>query len=129
MSYDDLDLRASLGLPADPASARRARSFIRDFCTAADLGDEVCQKAALLVSELVTNAVIHGRTRATLTAERPGGCLRVSVHDDNPDLPNPKSPTFEAESGRGIKIVATVADRWGADHEPFGKAVWFELDL
>ena len=128
-SYDDLDLRASLGLAAEPASAAAARRFIRDFCIAADLPDDVCQKAALLVSELVTNAIIHGRTRATLTAERPGGCLRVSVQDSNPHLPDPANPTADSESGRGMRIVMTVADRWGVDTSIDGKAVWFELDL
>jgi len=129
VGYDDMALRASIGLPAEPASAAQARRFIRDFCDAAGLSDETCAKASLLVSELVTNAVIHGRTRATLTAERPGGCLRVAVVDANPQLPESPAATLEAESGRGIRIVAALADRWGVDGEADGKTVWFELEL
>ena len=129
MAYDDLHLEASLGLPPEPGSARRARQFIRDFCLAAALDDDVCEKAALLVSELVTNAVIHGRTRATLTAQRPDGCLRVAVHDLNAQLPGMPPTDADAESGRGIRIVAAVADRWGAEPDGHGKTVWFELAL
>jgi anti-sigma regulatory factor (Ser/Thr protein kinase) len=104
---------------------------MRDFCNAAHLGEDHCETAALLVSELVTNAVIHGRTRATLVAERPGNVLRVSVVDADPQMPDPGKETPEdAESGRGLRIVAAVADRWGVETLPEGgKAVWFELDL
>lgn len=129
MSYDDLHLRASLGLPAVPTSPAEAREFIRDFCTAAGLDAEVCQKAALLVSELVTNAVLHGRTRATLVAERPGGCLRICVEDANPARPTTPIATADDESGRGMRIVGRVADRWGVDGTGEGKSVWFEIDL
>ena len=126
-----LDVRVSLGVPRDPTSARRARRFISDFCNAADLGEEVCQLAALLVSELVTNAVRYGGSRAVLEAHLPGGCLRVSVADDNPDLPVVGSqPDLTAESGRGVMLVSTLASRWGVERlESGGKAVWFELEL
>lgn len=127
---DDLHVRASVGLPKDPLSAGRARRFIRDFCAAAELGEELCEKAALLVSELVTNAITHGRSRATLVAERPGVCLRVAVLDTDLDLaPGAGDRGPDAESGRGLRIVAAVADRWGVEATGEGKAVWFELDL
>lgn len=70
----ELGLRASLGIRADPRSAGRARRFIADFCAAARLGEEACQVAALLTSELVTNAVRYGGSRAVLEAQVPGGC-------------------------------------------------------
>ena len=125
-----LDVRASLGIPPDPTSARRARRFISDFCNAAELGEDVCQLAALLVSELVTNAVRYGGSRAVLEARLPGGCLRVSVADDNPDLPVVGTePGLTAESGRGVLLVSTLASRWGVEQLTGGKAVWFELEL
>jgi len=129
-AYDDFSVRASVALPANPASAAQARRFIRDFCVAADLGEETCEKAALLVSELVTNAIIHGRSRATLVAARPNGHLHVAVLDSNVQLPEgPQTATPEAESGRGLRIVSAVADRWGVEATDEGKAIWFELDL
>src|SRR4051812_24825781 len=100
---DGLDLRASLGVSADPRSPAIARRFIREFCAAADLGEDLCQIAALLTSELVTNAVRYGGSRAILEAHVPGGVLRVAVRDENPDLPKlGTSPALTAESGRGI---------------------------
>ncbi len=115
-----IDVRASLHVSRDAASPRKARRFISHFCN-----------AALLVSELVTNAVRYGGSRAVLEAHLPGGCLRVSVADDNPDLPVVGAePDLTAESGRGVLLVSTLASRWGVERlGSGGKAVWFELDL
>ena len=128
--FEDFHVRASVALPADATSAGRARRFIREFCVAADLGEDVCEKAALLVSELVTNAVVHGRSRATLVAARPNGHLRIAVLDADVHLPvGPQTLAPDSESGRGLRIVAAVADRWGVEPTDEGKAVWFEIDL
>lgn len=126
-----LDVVATLELAPAPESARRARTFIVDFCTAAGLPDEVCHTASLLTSELVTNAILHGRTSATLHAHHPGDCLRVSVRDDSPRLPQVgDSPSLaDSEGGRGLAIVSMLAPRWGIEAVESGKAVWFELDL
>lgn len=127
----ELGLRASLVLRADPRSASAARRFISDFCNAARLGEELCQVAGLLVSELVTNAVRYGGSSAVLEAQLPGGALRVTVADGNPDLPAVGlAPALTAEGGRGVLLVSTLADRWGVEQVPGGgKAVWFELDV
>jgi anti-sigma regulatory factor (Ser/Thr protein kinase) len=126
----DLDAAATLRLPPLPRSAGEARRFIGQFCSAAELPDDLCQTAALLVSELVTNAVIHGRTSATVQVHRPADLLRVSVRDDNPVLPaTGDAPTLSAESGRGLTIVSALADRWGVEAVDSGKAIWFELEV
>lgn len=125
-----LDLAAALRLPATPQAARRARRFIADFCAAARLPDDMCQNAALLVSELVTNAVIHGRTSATIEVHRPADTLRIAVRDDNPLLPaRGELPDLSAESGRGLLIVSMLADNWGVEVTDHGKSVWFELGV
>ena len=127
---DDLEVSASLRLARVPESARVARRFITEFCKASDLGEEDCHTAALLTSELVTNAVRYGGSRATLEARRPGGVLRIVVEDDNPELPEEGlAPPFKAESGRGIMLVAALSARWGVETRPGGKSVWFELDV
>jgi anti-sigma regulatory factor (Ser/Thr protein kinase) len=124
----DLDVAATLRLPPVPDASRRARAFIRDFCGAAGLQAELCETAALLVSELVTNAVLHGRTSATVEVHRPADTLRVAVRDDDPNLPAlGESPALSAENGRGMVIVSHLADRWGVEQTDGGKAVWFEL--
>lgn len=126
-----VDVVATLQLAPTPESARRARKFIVDFCTAAGLPDDVCHTASLLTSELVTNALLHGRTSATLHAHHPGEFLRVSVRDDGPGLPQVgDAPSLvDGEGGRGLAIVSMLAPRWGIEAVDTGKAVWFELDL
>ncbi len=128
---EPLEVRASLGLAPEAESARLARRFISDFCNAAALGDDLCQTASLLTSELVTNAVRYGGSHALLQARMPGGVLRVAVQDANPDLPAlGASPDLTAEGGRGVLLVSTLADRWGVERtSEGGKAVWFELDV
>jgi anti-sigma regulatory factor (Ser/Thr protein kinase) len=129
---DPVEVRASLVLRAVPQSAGAARKFIADICNAAQLGEDDCSLAALLTSELVTNAVRHGGSRAVIDAHAPGGVLRVSVQDDNPALPVVGDhPDLTSESGRGLHLVDALASRWGVEKAPQGegKAVWFELDL
>ena len=129
----ELDVEAALRLPPSPRAAARARKFISDFCSAAGLPAATCQDAALLVSELVTNAVIHGRTTATVEVHRPADTLRVTVRDDNPQLPavgdspDLDAQYLDAESGRGLLIVSKTASRWGIEADDGGKAIWFEL--
>ena len=128
MSGDELDVAASLRLAGHPESVGKARKFISDFCGAAELPADICETAALLVSELVTNAILHGRTAATVEAHRPGDHLRVTVHDNNPDLPPVGGqPTLSQESGRGLQIVSLLAEDWGVETHAHGKAVWFTL--
>lgn len=127
---DRLEVHASLVISPDPRAPRAARRFISDFCSAAKLGEEVCDVASLLTSELVTNAIRYGGSQAVLEARLPDGVLRVSVADDNPDLPTVgPAPDLTAESGRGVLLVSTLSARWGVEELPTGgKAVWFELD-
>ena len=122
----------SISLPADARSAGRARAFVGQYCASVGLGGEVRRTAALLVSELVTNAIVHGRSGAAVDASlAANGVLRVAVTDDDP-APLPaveRQPRTTAEGGRGLLIVSLLATRWGvASPVGGGKAVWFELD-
>jgi len=92
------------------------------------------EEAAHIVAELASNAVLHGRVlgrdfrlRLTLRAD---GTLRIEVTDARGDrLPRFPDPVAdESESGRGLRIVAAYADRWGVDLAPITcKTVWAEL--
>lgn len=128
---EPVELRASVVLRAVPQSAAAARRFISNMCSAADLDEDTCALASLLTSELVTNAVRYGGSLAVIEAHAPGGTLRVSVRDDNPDLPViGDRPEFTKEGGRGLQVVDALASRWGVETVPGGgKAVWFEIDL
>jgi anti-sigma regulatory factor (Ser/Thr protein kinase) len=129
-----LGVRATVDLPADARSAGRARLFVGQFCASAGLSGDIRRTASLLVSELVTNAIVHGRSGAVLDAEFAAGVLRVSVSDDSP-APLPAvdlAPRTSAEGGRGLLIVSLLATRWGVQtvqsRVDGGKTVWFELD-
>lgn len=85
----------------------------------------------LMVSELATNCVRHGRTRFELVADLTPEQLRVEVTDEGPGRPVVQSPSPTEPTGRGLRIVDTLSDRWGvetASDRP-GKTVWFTYRL
>lgn len=82
---------------------------------------------ALLASELVANAVAHGRTRVHVTVRRQDNTVRVEVQDENPRLPVMTMPPPEATSGRGLVVVEGLSHTWGVDRTTHGKTVWFEV--
>ncbi|MFF6999190.1 ATP-binding protein [Streptomyces sp. NPDC008313] len=94
---------------------------------------ELADDAALLVSELGGNAVLHGCLRDRLfrvelaLGER---CVRIAVSDPKGELrPRLREAGSDEMFGRGLLIVAGVADRWGVDELGVGKAVWCELGV
>ncbi|MFI9256600.1 ATP-binding protein [Streptomyces sioyaensis] len=89
-------------------------------------GGELMEVATLLTSELVTNALVHAEGGAVVTA-RVGDRLRVEVRDFVPGRPEPRAPTTDGTSGRGLMLVRSLADAWGIRTESLGKSVWFEL--
>lgn len=123
-------MAVELELPPEPASVRTARHWIVSY--ASEIGRlDVADTLALLVSELVSNVVLHARTPCRLEASLlDGGIVRVEVHDDSPDLPRSGLPaSSDAMSGRGMLLVDRLSDRSGTDRlDGAGKVVWFELD-
>ncbi len=89
--------------------------------------------AALLASELGTNAVLHGCLRDRLFRVElilTEAVLRIAVTDPKGErTPCVRTPTDDDQFGRGLFIVQTLADRWGVDGHTVGKTVWSELDL
>ena len=121
----------NLTLPAAPSTPRAARHFLVDTLRRRQVRSGVVDVATLLTSELVTNAVRHGRGPVTVSVRTDPPSVRVVVHDDNPAMPVlGAGDDPAAEGGRGLRLVELLATRWGADaHPPGGKDVWFELDL
>jgi anti-sigma regulatory factor (Ser/Thr protein kinase) len=96
----------------------------------AGLGTEVVRTAELLVSELVTNAVQHADTGSvSLAVCLDEVVLRIEVCDTSPVLPQPALPDADSEGGRGLFLVAALADRYRAEPTEDGKRCWAEIDL
>lgn len=118
---------ARRALPLDPASVRAARSFVAEVLRGSP-AQECAGTACLLVSELVTNALLHARSGVQMAVRVSDAKVRVEVCDDTDRLPMLLAEPGDAIAGRGLHIVAGLADRWGADpRQSGGKAVWFEL--
>jgi anti-sigma regulatory factor (Ser/Thr protein kinase) len=108
-------------------SVAAARGQVRAAIFAWDVPVDV-ETAELLTSELVTNAIAHeaGET-VMLTITCICGQLRVDVHDSSCAEPVPVDVPLDAETGRGLMLVATLATDWGYHRTPSGKAVYFTL--
>jgi GAF domain-containing protein/anti-sigma regulatory factor (Ser/Thr protein kinase) len=94
-----------------------------------DLPLEVSECAALLTSELVTNAVLHAATPFTVTLHLMADRIRVDVADGNPVAPSVKDYATDAATGRGLTLFNTLASDWGVQPVIGGKIVWFELPV
>ncbi|HWE56316.1 MAG TPA: SpoIIE family protein phosphatase [Acidimicrobiales bacterium] len=116
-------------LPSSPSSAPVARHFAADMLRCWGISDGVVDDAALLVTELVSNATRHSDENIELRMARNGSTLRFGVYDESHRMPVPSTPDQSASSGRGLKLVNALATAWGVDMEDRGKVVWFELDL
>lgn len=117
---------ARVALAPLPASVGQARRFVREAL--AQWGrDELVDTAVLLVSELVTNAVLHARSEVTVTVSPRADRVRVEVGDTGAGTPFLRRPSEAATTGRGLGLVQSCALAWGVQPQPLGKAVWFEL--
>jgi anti-sigma regulatory factor (Ser/Thr protein kinase) len=115
-------------LPPTPESATVARWLVNDLLRGS-ADDDPRDTAALLTTELVSNAIRHTRDELTLTVRVEGGRLRVGVSDSSHRRPQLVQVGERDTSGRGLHLVEALADRWGVepDERGLGKTVWFEL--
>ncbi|MCW2724369.1 MAG: hypothetical protein JWN35_1290 [Frankiales bacterium] len=114
--------------PADGRSASQARRLVERAVAEAGLPD-VVDEALLLVTELVTNAVVHAGTDVDVAIEAGTDRLRVEVLDRSPgSLPTVHgAPSDTREGGRGLFLLDALATEWGTRHFASGKSVWFTL--
>lgn len=119
-------VRASF--PPEPRSAPAARRVVERTLVEWGLPDLI-ETTRLLVSEVVTNAVLHAGTDAQLVLRTGSDRLRVEVSDRSQEVPRVQDGPPSAPTGRGLLIVDRLADDWGVDVDPGGKTVWFELEL
>lgn len=92
--------------------------------------DDISIDIELVVSELATNAALHGQFPVQARLLNLGTTMRVEVEDASAQLPMPLQPSPEAMTGRGLGVVNALATRWGADLVPGGgKVVWADFAL
>ncbi|MGY0024760.1 ATP-binding protein [Streptomyces sp. cg35] len=129
-------LQVQLEVGADPAEVGRARRWVRSRLAGSgiDADEPLAETLILLVSELVTNAVVHTGRPAVLrmvlpaVQERCPGTVRVEVADSSTRPPTPRHADGDETNGRGLELVDGLADRWGWRPEGAGKAIWCEID-
>jgi DNA-binding NarL/FixJ family response regulator len=120
------EARTRLG--RDAASPRAARRFVTEALRMWHL-DELADSVTLLVSELVTNAVIHAGSDVEVLVRLTGETACVEVTDSSESALAPREASMEDASGRGLALVEAMARRWGVRPCPGGgKTVWFEVD-
>src|SRR5579884_3253864 len=122
------DRQADITLEPTRAAVRAARRFVDETLEAWDRG-EVADDACLVVSELVTNAVLHANTRVLVCLVDGQGVIRVEVSDESSALPNFRRYTDTALTGRGLHLVEAMSLRWGVEPGSGGKLIWAELGL
>ena len=117
-------------LPADTRAVGTARAYLRTTLIAWDLG-ATADTAELVVSELVTNALLHTGSTAALTLRHDvrRSLLCVGVEDSSTQHPQPRESGDEATGGRGMHIVQLVAARWWVAPHGSGKTVWADLPV
>lgn len=114
-------------LSPHPSSAAQGRRLVRDVLAAAGR-DDLADVAELLVSEVVTNALVHAGTPVEVRARVGERGLRVEVSDGSPRVPVVRHYASLTATGRGLLLIEELVDRWGVDSLAAGKCVWFELE-
>lgn len=116
----------SLRLAGGVAAPRQARDFLAAACSDWR-AEQFVEVGSLVVSELVSNAVLHAGTDLDLTLEYSGARLLMRVHDGSPVLPEPAGVRPIGAGGHGLEIIARIAESWGVEPDPGGKSVWCVL--
>src|SRR5690242_11949829 len=119
---------ATISLPARSDSVPAARRWAREILARWG-ADELEWVTAQLLTEVVTNAVLHARTAFVVQLEHDAGrhAVRCVVTDTSPLALRVRHHTLEAATGRGLRMLEDLSDGWGVRPEAAGKSVWFEV--
>lgn len=119
--------RVSAQLPATPHAPRFARHLVNEMCTRWGLGNELRERATMVVTELVTNAVQHTAGGIDLVVTVRRYVLRLEVSDHSSALPHARQPTLDGTGNHGLRLVTRLASRWGSKPTTQGKIIWVDL--
>jgi anti-sigma regulatory factor (Ser/Thr protein kinase) len=111
----------------DALAIRGARALVGEVLTREGWAPLDVERARLVVSELVANAVVHARSEVTVRC-RVSGCVRLEITDTAADVvPVPQDAALDRLGGRGLQLVAGMSERWGVERAPGAKTVWCEM--
>ena len=110
-------------LPALPTSVGAARRFLVQMLEEWEL-QGLEYDASVVLSELVTNAVLHARTDVRVGVSYDDKVLKLEVSDGSPRLPVARRPNPQAATGKGLVLVEALASEWGVQRDETGKTIW-----
>lgn len=115
---------SELDLPPATESVPVARRFVREVLRESAVDVDT---ATLLVSEVVTNAVLHARSPLSVRVVERGDTARIEVSDGSPVPPRVHSFSSLSATGRGLRLLGQLALAWGVEPSDHGKTIWFEI--
>lgn len=118
--------RAVRELPVGLTAPAQARRFLQEAGCSAH-ATSLLEPAVLLVSEMVTNAVLHGGPPLVVEVDCDEVSLQVRVRDGGAGLPLARTAADDDEGGRGMALLSLLSHDWGVEPDPDGKVVWFRL--
>lgn len=119
----------SLTVPDEAVAVPEARHRVATALAGWGVSEDVTDSLLLVLSELLTNALVHGRPPVGVRLRRGPSALALEVHDDAQTLPRRGDPDADDEHGRGLQLVSVIATRWGTRPTSVGKAVWCTVAL
>jgi DNA-binding NarL/FixJ family response regulator len=125
-AVEEVLARSQRTLGPDISSSAAARRFMEETLSRWSCG-ELLDVVNLLVSELVTNAVVHGGSEADVSVILTPRALRVEVGDRDEFVPAAQADDDWATSGRGLALVEALSQAWGVESVEGGKVIWFEV--
>jgi CheY-like chemotaxis protein len=117
---------AAMTVGADKLAPRAARRFVDELLAEAGY-DDVLDTVELLVTEVVTNAVLHARSEAKVVVRLLPDAVRVEVIDNDDSFPVRRKARTDQPGGRGLELVEQMSRAWGIDMLTVGKRTWFEV--
>lgn len=121
-----LEIVLSMSFTMDPGRVAICRRFVAT--TLRSCPESTIERAVLLTSELVSNAILHAFSNGVLAVGVVHGSLRLEVIDGSREAPTWRSPGSSDNHGRGLPIVDALADDWGVDISDSGKTVWATIE-
>jgi hypothetical protein len=117
---------ATRRFPPNVHAPRLARAFVKDTLLEWHRRDDV-DGCLMVVTELVTNAILHARSDCTVSLRRRPDGVRIVVGDANTETPVRRWPSPSVPGGRGLQLIESISHRWGHRTTDGGKLVWADV--